>query len=148
MYDLKPVVDRDVEEVAADVHPQYRVELEVFGSRFAGMLTRCVESSGEAFSIWDGGRLIGLSGFRHGQHGVLPWMVPTSERPSNIRAFMQESREKLADYSSELLYNYIHEENTSALRYVRALGFSECELVANFNGSKHSFIQVVKWPVN
>ncbi|WP_444939073.1 hypothetical protein [Microbulbifer sp. JMSA002] len=148
MYDLQPVMTDDIEKVVADIHPQYRVELEVFGSCFEKLLSRCVESSSEAFAIWDKGRLIGLSGFRFGRYGVLPWMVPTNVKPSNIRAFMQESSNKLTSYSSELLYNYIHEGNKTALRYVGVLGFSECRLVPHFNDTEHTFIQVVKWPVN
>jgi len=93
------------------------------------------------------GEVIALFGMSDGPNMGIPWMLASDEVDRHPRHLVAGCRrwvlEMLPHY--QLLLNYVHAENTTAIAWLRHIGFTIGALVEDFGVAKAPFYQFYMW---
>ena len=112
------------------------------GDSTVQVLLDSLESSEEAWvGIGDQGELLGIYGVaRIGDMGG-PWMLATPDVYRYSKELVRDGREWvkgiLPRYS--MLFNFVHEDNTRSIAWLRKLGFTIGKLVPEYGAAKAPF---------
>jgi hypothetical protein len=123
MMQITPSTAADLDELAADLHPDDRAEIEA--AQWADVRDTMVGIQSRALRF--DGRLVCLFGVNTmARRAGIPWMLCTTALDGVPRRAMAEVCRRVADEfkaDHDDLLNLVHRHNSRALRFVRWLGF-------------------------
>ena len=99
--------------------------------------------------IGDNEDIIGMFGVtRHGKKIGIPWLLMSEEiyKPSHVKQFIPQSIEwvKKVQERYDILVNYVAQDNTKAIRWLRLLGFTFISLEPNYGVNPKPFYEFVR----
>lgn len=110
-------------------------------------LQKSLEASTECYSIIDDhDRVVGMFGLAYQGTAGVPWLLASDGLRKIAKQFIRHNREIVEGWldRTPLLINYVSAENTTAINWLKWLGFTFIRLVPDFGVEKKPFYEFVR----
>ncbi|QDP68270.1 MAG: putative scaffold protein [Prokaryotic dsDNA virus sp.] len=110
-------------------------------------LLKCFAGSQECNSIiHEDGDVVGMFGVCDSNIFASPWLLGSDKIIDTRKEFIPQAKEWVDRMSQQypILLNYVHEDNTVSLRWLKSLGFEFIKLDKEYGVGKKPFYQFVR----
>jgi len=111
------------------------------------LLRAYLYSARYCYSVVLDNKVVGMFGITKLRDGVgIPWLLGSNVLTQFPLAFHKETKEYLDKFMKEfkVLFNYVDQRNTIAIKWLKILGFTFTKLIHEFGYQKKPFFEFVK----
>ena len=147
-HHYRPATEQDPHEMAQNMRTQDANEVMAsHGWTPLEALVNSYNGSQECNSIiHKDGDVVGMFGVSDYGSFAMPWLLGADKMLDTRKEFVPQAIEWVNKISMQypLLFNFVHKDNTVALRWLQSLGFELIKEIKDFGVGKEPFIQFVR----